>query len=85
MADDGDAFSGVELLVKDGANVRVIATLDEASAYVEASTDGERANREGVLFRLQAAHTPDEKRVAADAFRGWLDATGLLVEARRAL
>lgn len=73
-----------ELVVRDGTTTRVVRTLDEALAYLQAHDVGERANREGVLFRLEGAHSAAERRDAADAFRGWLDATGLLVEARKA-
>lgn len=84
MADTSDALAGIELCVKDGDGMRTVATLDEALAYLQAQDGARYANREGVLFRLQSAHTPDQKRAAANAFRGWLDATGLLVTARPA-
>ena len=32
----------------------------------------------------EGAHDPEERIDAANAFRGWLDATGLLIEARPA-
>jgi hypothetical protein len=84
MAERGSDFDGAELVARDGDSVRVIATLDEALAYLKHEDRMQRANREGVLFRLEAARTADERRDAANAFRGWLDATGLLVEARPA-
>jgi len=84
MSDASEALPGVQLLVRDGDGTRLITTLDEALAYVEAQTDAPHANREGVIFRLESAHTPEEKHDAANAFRGWLDATGRLIEARAA-
>jgi hypothetical protein len=72
------------LVVRDGDGTRVIRTLDEALAYLEAHEAGEHANRVGVRFRLEGAHSPEERIDAANAFRGWLDATGLLIEARPA-
>jgi hypothetical protein len=84
MADTSDALAGIELRVRDGEGMRTVATLDQALAYLQAQDGARYANREGVLFRLQSARTPDEKRDAANAFRGWLDATGLRVAARPA-
>jgi hypothetical protein len=72
------------LVVRDGDGNRTIRTLDEALAYVLAMRAGDHANRSGVVFRLEGAHSPEERIDAANAFRGWLDATGLLIEARPA-
>jgi hypothetical protein len=79
-----DFSQNTELVVKDGEGSRVVRTLDEALAYLLAHVAGQHANREGVVFRLEGAHTAEERVDAANAFRGWLDATGLLIEARPA-
>jgi hypothetical protein len=79
-----DFPQNTELVVRAPGGSRAIRTLDEALAYLRTTNAGEHANRTGVLFRLEGAHDPEERIDAANAFRGWLDATGLLIEARPA-
>ncbi|EJW10379.1 hypothetical protein A33M_0166 [Rhodovulum sp. PH10] len=56
-----------------------LRTLDEAAGWLRLHGPGHGHNWEGVLRRLQSASSTAECRDAAAAFRGWLDATGLLV------
>ena len=73
-----------ELVVHGAEGPIVIRTLDDALAYIQLRPEGDRSgNRDGVIRRLQS-HSEAEKSQAGDAFRAWLDATGLLIEAREA-
>jgi hypothetical protein len=57
----------------------VISTLDDAAAYLRAYDRARRPlMQESVLRRLEGARGPDEQRAAANAFRGWAEAEGLL-------
>ncbi|MFC7400228.1 hypothetical protein ACFQU1_23785 [Chelatococcus sp. GCM10030263] len=67
------------LVLRDGENERLITTLEEALAFINAHPVGHAANRDGTIYRLQRARLPDEKAEAEDAFRAWVETTGLLV------
>ena len=55
-----------------------IETLLQAEEFVRQHPEIGGHNREGILRRLQVAATPEDRHHAADAFRGWLEANGLL-------
>jgi hypothetical protein len=59
----------------------MISSLDEAADYVRAYTGARRPmSQDGVLRRLEGAGTAEQERDAADAFRGWAESEGLLIE-----
>jgi hypothetical protein len=59
----------------------IVFTLDDAAAFVRSFQAGRRpVMRDGLLRRLEAAHTEWEQKEAADAFRGWAEAEGVLVK-----
>ncbi|MDJ1159878.1 hypothetical protein QNA08_16795 [Chelatococcus sp. SYSU_G07232] len=71
-----------KLVVRDGAGEIVIGTLEEALAFIARHELAVRsANRDGTIFRLQAATSAEEKIAANEAFRGWVEAAGLLIRA----
>ena len=55
-----------------------ISSLDQATAYLRAHLDTMDTEAEGVLRRLERAGTAEQAKDAADAFRAWLEARGLL-------
>jgi len=71
------------VVVVRGNGERTIATLEEAADFLRKNLDAApHANPEGVLWRIEAAISEDEKKHAADAFRGWAQAAELLIGAR---
>jgi hypothetical protein len=57
----------------------VVRTLDDAAAYLRAYQHAHKPlMQENVLRRLERANSPDEQHAAANAFRGWVEAEGLL-------
>jgi hypothetical protein len=58
-----------------------ISSLDQATAYLRAHLDTMDTEAEGVLRRLERAGTAEQAKDAANAFRAWLDARGLLMKA----
>ncbi|GGC94503.1 hypothetical protein [Chelatococcus reniformis] len=58
-----------------------IPTLLDALRFVESRPRAAASNRDGLIFRLQEAHTPDEIDEAGKAFIAWTQANGLFVGA----
>lgn len=58
-----------------------IPTLLDALRYVESRPLAAAGNREGVIFRLEEAHTPAEIDDAGKAFIAWAQTNGLFVGA----
>jgi hypothetical protein len=59
----------------------VVRTLDDAADFVRRYRHAQRpVMQDGLLRKLERADAPDEQRIAADAFRAWVEAEGLLVE-----
>src|SRR4051794_34591868 len=56
----------------------LIRTLYEAERYVHSQGTGHHHNTAGLLRRLQSASTRQQRLDAANAFRAWADAEGLL-------
>jgi hypothetical protein len=64
------------LLLKRGCVVR---TLDDAAEYARTDRIARDAlRRDGVVHRLEGAHTADQMADAANAFRAWAEGEGLL-------
>jgi hypothetical protein len=60
-----------------------VSTLTEASAYMRTCLDVRRPfTRAGVLRSMSAASTSDQQRLAAQGFRLWVEAEGLLLSER---
>lgn len=86
MSADPSAFQlDPALLVRGDGRAVTIRTLDDALAFIESHPLAEAsANRQGVIFRLHGATTTGEKAEAADAFRQWAEAAGVLIGTRSA-
>ncbi|WP_421699959.1 hypothetical protein [Ancylobacter sp.] len=67
------------LRLKDEAEGLVIRTLDEALVFAEHNPHPE-GDYEGMIRRLQGAHREEDLIEAANAFRWWCEANGLLDE-----
>jgi len=64
-----------------GTPTVIISSLDEAADFVRSYQGARRPVRQdGVLHRLEGASTAEEQREAANAFRGWAESEGLLIE-----
>lgn len=70
------------LTLRDGAAGVAIATLDEALAFAETHPHP-RGDYEGMIRRLQGAHSTEEMIEAANAFNWWAQSNDLLVESGR--
>jgi hypothetical protein len=58
----------------------VVQTLDDAANFVRQYNDSRRpVLQDSVLRRLERANLEDEQRNAANAFRGWAEAEGLVI------
>ena len=58
----------------------VVFDLDDAAAFVRSYHSSKRpVMRDGLLRRLESADTACEQKEAADAFRGWAEAEGVLI------
>jgi hypothetical protein len=58
-----------------------IESLDEAADYIRAYKTARRPmTQDGVLHRVEAATTAQERRDAADTFRAWAESEGLLIK-----
>jgi len=67
------------LRLKGEAEAVVIRTLDEALVFAERNPHPE-GDYEGMIRRLQGAHREEDLIEAANAFRWWCEANGLLDE-----
>lgn len=67
------------LRLKGEAEAVVIRTLDDALVFAERNPHPE-GDYEGMIRRLQGAHREDDLIEAANAFRWWCEANGLLDE-----
>jgi hypothetical protein len=57
-----------------------VRTLDDAAAFTRNSEAARRPMvRDGVLRRLEAASGFEQERDAANAFRAWIEAEGILL------
>lgn len=57
-----------------------IRSLDEAAQALRIHAgDHIDLQAEGILHRIEAASSPEQAEVAGNAFRGWAEATGLLL------
>lgn len=70
------SFSPPLRLNLDGAET-LIATLDEALVFAERNPLPE-GDYEGMIRRLQGAHSADQMVEAANAFRWWAESNGLV-------
>ena len=58
----------------------VVSTLDDAPAFVRSHQGSRRPPmQQAILRRLERATSAEERREAADAFRGWAVIEGLIV------
>lgn len=67
------------LRLKGEAEAMVIRTFDEALVFAERNPHPE-GDYEGMTRRLQGAHREEDLIEAANAFRWWCEANGLLDE-----
>lgn len=67
------------LRLKGEAEAMVIRTLDEALVFAERNPHPE-GDYGGMIRRLQGAHREEDLIEAANAFRWWCEANGLLDE-----
>lgn len=67
------------LRLKGEAEAVVIRTLDEALVFAERNPHP-HGDQEGMIRRLQGAHREEDLIKAANAFRWWCEANGLLDE-----
>ncbi|WP_371347345.1 hypothetical protein [Ancylobacter sp. IITR112] len=67
------------LRLKGEGETFVIGTLDEALAFAERNPHPQ-GDYEGMIRRLQGAHRAEDVIEAANAFRWWCEANGLLDE-----
>lgn len=68
------------LRLKDAEGPALIGTLDEALVFAERNPRPE-GDYEGMIRRLQGAHVAEDRIEAANAFRWWCEANGLLADA----
>ncbi len=64
-----------------GKLVTTVRSLDDAAAYVRAYKGARRPmTQDGVLHRIEGAKSEAEQIEAANAFRAWAEAEGLVIE-----
>lgn len=68
------------LRLKGAEAPALIGTLDEALVFAERNPRPE-GDYEGMIRRLQGAHLAEDRTEAANAFRWWCEANGLLADA----
>lgn len=69
------------LTLRDGDRLVEIGTLDAALLFAE-TRPHHQGDYEGMIRRLQAAHTQAQRIEASNAFKWWAESNGLLVEPR---
>lgn len=65
------------LRLKGADGAALIGTLDEAQVFAETNPHP-AGDYEGMIRRLQGAHLAEDRIEAANAFRWWCEANGLL-------
>lgn len=73
----------VALLVRDDGDRALIRTLEGALTFIRKHDVAEReGNRDATIFRLESARDSEQSALAENAFRAWIEAAGLLIEAQ---
>lgn len=67
------------LRLRTDGGLTTVATLDEALRFAE-TTPLRKADYDGMIRRLQAAREAEDLTEAANAFRWWAEANGVLAD-----